>query len=79
MTGRPGEARELFEALLDTVGPIGLMPEQWDPVNERSMGNYPQAYSHLGVIRCARLFDALGGRRTTACAVGTDGAGRKDV
>lgn len=63
LIGRPGEARELFDSLLDTIGPIGLMPEQWDPVNERSMGNYPQAYSHLGVIRCARLFDALGGRQ----------------
>ena len=42
-------------------GPTGLLPEQYDPVAERSLGNHPQAYSHLGLIRCALLLDgALG-------------------
>ncbi|AIJ26600.1 trehalose-phosphatase [Amycolatopsis methanolica] len=55
LTGRRTEAEELFEQLVDTAGPTGLLPEQYDPVAERSLGNHPQAYSHLGLIRCAKL------------------------
>lgn len=55
LTGRRTEAQELFEQLVDAAGPTGLLPEQYDPVAERSLGNHPQAYSHLGLIRCARL------------------------
>ncbi|ASR39756.1 trehalose-phosphatase [Prauserella marina] len=55
LTGRRTEAQELFQQLVDAAGPTGLLPEQYDPVAERSLGNHPQAYSHLGLIRCARL------------------------
>ncbi|WP_020669825.1 trehalose-phosphatase [Amycolatopsis nigrescens] len=55
LCGRRTEAEELFEQLVDAAGPTGLLPEQYDPVAERSLGNHPQAYSHLGLIRCATL------------------------
>jgi trehalose-phosphatase len=55
LTGRRTEAEELFEQLVDAAGPTGLLPEEYDPVAERSLGNHPQAYSHLGLIRCAQL------------------------
>ncbi|GAA1237646.1 trehalose-phosphatase [Prauserella halophila] len=55
LTGRRTEAEELFDQLVDAAGPTGLLPEQYDPVAERSLGNHPQAYSHIGLIRCARL------------------------
>jgi trehalose-phosphatase len=55
MTGRRTEAEELFEQLVDAAGPTGLLPEQYDPIAERSLGNHPQAYSHIGLIRCANL------------------------
>ncbi|WP_028661653.1 trehalose-phosphatase [Saccharomonospora saliphila] len=55
LTGRRTEAQELFEQMVDAAGPTGLLPEQYDPVAERSLGNHPQAYSHIGLIRCARL------------------------
>ncbi|GAB3475791.1 trehalose-phosphatase [Amycolatopsis cihanbeyliensis] len=55
LTGRRTEAKELFEQLVDAAGPTGLLPEQYDPIAERSLGNHPQAYSHLGLIRCAML------------------------
>jgi GH15 family glucan-1,4-alpha-glucosidase len=51
------EATELFEQILDAAGETGLLPEQLDPVSGRGMGNHPQAYSHLGVIRCALALD----------------------
>ncbi|XVS67746.1 trehalose-phosphatase [Actinosynnema sp. CA-299493] len=55
LTGRRTEAEELFSQLVAAAGPTGLLPEEYDPVAERSLGNHPQAYSHLGLIRCARL------------------------
>jgi GH15 family glucan-1,4-alpha-glucosidase len=54
-TGRRADAEELFDQLLATAGPTGLLPEQYDPDLERGLGNHPQAYSHLGLIRCAQL------------------------
>ena len=47
-TGRRGDAEELFQQMLETAGPTGLLPEQYDPFAERGLGNHPQAYSHLG-------------------------------
>jgi GH15 family glucan-1,4-alpha-glucosidase len=57
LTGRRAEAEELFKHLVDSAGPTGLIPEEYDPVSERALGNHPQAYSHLGLIRCAQLLD----------------------
>jgi trehalose 6-phosphate phosphatase len=56
--GRRTEAEELFQQIVDAAGPTGLLPEEYDPITERSLGNHPQAYSHLGLIRCAMLLDA---------------------
>jgi trehalose-phosphatase len=55
LTGRRADAEELFSQFVGTVGPTGLLPEEYDPITERSLGNHPQAYSHLGFIRCAQL------------------------
>ena len=60
-TGRRGDAEELFEQMLETAGPTGLLPEQYDPFTERGLGNHPQAYSHIGLIRCALALDAAPG------------------
>jgi trehalose 6-phosphate phosphatase len=54
LVGRHTEAEELFGQLVGAVGPTGLLPEQYDPIAERSLGNHPQAYSHVGLIRCAQ-------------------------
>jgi trehalose-phosphatase len=59
LTGRRTEAEELFGQLVDCAGPTGLLAEEYDPVAERSLGNHPQAYSHLGLIRCAQLLDEV--------------------
>jgi len=58
LTGRRPEAEDLFAQIVDAAGPTGLLPEEYDPVAERSLGNHPQAYSHLGLIRCAQLLSA---------------------
>jgi trehalose 6-phosphate phosphatase len=56
-TGRRADAEELFDQLLSCAGPTGLLPEEYDPETERALGNHPQAYSHLGLIRCALLLN----------------------
>src|SRR5690606_31944694 len=60
LTGRHADAQELFEQMIACAGPTGLLPEQYDPDAERGLGHHPQAYSHLGLIRCAVLFDNAG-------------------
>ncbi len=60
--GRQTDAEELFEQILACAGPTGLLPEQWDPIAERGLGNHPQAYSHLGLIRVANLLNGQSGR-----------------
>jgi pentatricopeptide repeat protein len=57
-TGRPADAEELFEQMVACAGPTGLLPEQYDPLTERGLGNHPQAYSHIGVITTALLLDS---------------------
>ncbi|BCJ34432.1 trehalose-phosphatase [Actinocatenispora thailandica] len=57
-TGRRADAEQLYGQLVACCGPTGLLPEQYDPLAERGLGNHPQAYSHLGLIRCALLLDA---------------------
>ncbi len=51
--GRMDDARQLFEGILGQAGPTGLFAEQWDPAHALALGNFPQAYSHLGVINAA--------------------------
>jgi trehalose 6-phosphate phosphatase len=55
LIGKRSDAEALFAQLVDVAGPTGLLSEEYDPVAERSLGNHPQAYSHLGLLRCAQL------------------------
>ena len=51
--GRRDDAESLFESLVELAGPEGLLPEQFDPALGRTLGNHPQAYSHIGLIENA--------------------------
>jgi GH15 family glucan-1,4-alpha-glucosidase len=53
LQGRYGEARKLFERLLSRCNDVGLLSEEFDPLTGRMLGNFPQAYSHVGLINCA--------------------------
>ncbi|WP_225653437.1 glycoside hydrolase family 15 protein [Streptomyces pseudogriseolus] len=53
MTGRTEEARELFERLLGLANDVGLLAEEYDTVNGRLLGNFPQAFSHIGLVNSA--------------------------
>ena len=47
------EARSLFERLLSRCNDVGLLAEEFDPLIGRMLGNFPQAYCHVGIINCA--------------------------
>ena len=51
--GRQADAEALFESMIELAGPEGLLPEQYDPLLRRTLGNHPQAYSHIGLIENA--------------------------
>ncbi|MFF5755360.1 glycoside hydrolase family 15 protein [Streptomyces longwoodensis] len=53
MTGRTKEARELFERLAGLANDVGLLSEEYDPVAGRHLGNFPQAFSHIGLVNTA--------------------------
>lgn len=61
LQGRHGEARDIFERLLAVRNDVGLLSEEYDPVSHRLVGNFPQAFSHLGLINTARNLTAAGG------------------
>jgi GH15 family glucan-1,4-alpha-glucosidase len=54
LAGRTADARRTFEALLAIRNDVGLLAEEYDPVARRQLGNFPQAFSHLGLINTAR-------------------------
>src|SRR5262249_54863312 len=51
--GRDKEARALFERLLASRNAVGLWAEEYDPRARRMLGNFPQAFSHVGLINTA--------------------------
>lgn len=51
--GRAAQARRDFERLLSISGPLRLLSEEFDPRTARPLGNYPQALSHIGLLRAA--------------------------
>ncbi|HET8527955.1 MAG TPA: glycoside hydrolase family 15 protein [Gaiellaceae bacterium] len=57
VTGRTQEARELFERLVGLANDVGLLAEEYqvgrDGVPGRQLGNFPQAFSHIGLVNTA--------------------------
>lgn len=54
-TGRDAEARALMEEMIARRTAAGLLSEDIDPMTGELWGNYPQAYSLVGLINCAGL------------------------
>jgi len=53
LQGRWDDAQALFERLVDLCNDVGLLSEEYDPINRRLVGNFPQAFSHLALINTA--------------------------
>ncbi|MGV9598518.1 glycoside hydrolase family 15 protein [Streptosporangium sandarakinum] len=50
LQGHRDRAEDLYSSLCARASPVGLMPEQIDPSTGAFMGNFPQAFSHIGII-----------------------------
>ena len=57
--GRVDEARSQFERLLDLRNDVGLLAEEYDPRHGRQVGNYPQAFSHIGLVSTAYTLNGV--------------------
>ena len=51
--GRRHDAEALFERLLSLRNDLGLLSEEYDTRSGRQLGNFPQAFSHVGLINTA--------------------------
>lgn len=54
LMGREKEAREIFQRLLTIQTSLGLLAEEYDPIERRLIGNFPQAFTHVSLINTAR-------------------------
>jgi GH15 family glucan-1,4-alpha-glucosidase len=53
MQGRLAEAERLFKRLVSLCNDVGLLSEEYDPRAKRLAGNFPQAFSHVGLANTA--------------------------
>ncbi|MFT3854053.1 MAG: glycoside hydrolase family 15 protein [Ilumatobacteraceae bacterium] len=64
LQGRDGEARALFERVLSYANDLGLYAEEVDVRTGELLGNFPQAFTHLGVLVAARCLDGCAAATT---------------
>lgn len=57
LQGNLTEARHVFNAHVEASNHLGLLSEEIDPTNRGVLGNFPQAFSHLGLINAALRID----------------------
>jgi GH15 family glucan-1,4-alpha-glucosidase len=53
VTGRTDEAKAVMDHVHSALSPLGLLSEDYEPASLRMWGNFPQAYSHAGLIHAA--------------------------
>jgi GH15 family glucan-1,4-alpha-glucosidase len=70
LQGRISEARALFERLVGLCNDVGLLAEEYDPRSKRQVGNFPQAFSHLGLINTAFNLSRVAGPAAERAAGG---------
>ncbi|MFG2405534.1 glycoside hydrolase family 15 protein [Streptomyces brevispora] len=54
LTGEVTRAREVFDTALTCANDVGLLAEEASSTTGEALGNYPQAFSHIGLINAAR-------------------------
>ena len=55
LLGRQRDAETLFARLSGLANDVGLLAEEYDPAGGRMLGNFPQAFTHLALVRAAGL------------------------
>ncbi|HTU37969.1 MAG TPA: glycoside hydrolase family 15 protein [Acidimicrobiales bacterium] len=54
LMGRLDEATAVFRRVIALVNDVGLISEEYDPVRRRLLGNFPQAFTHVGIVNASR-------------------------
>jgi GH15 family glucan-1,4-alpha-glucosidase len=50
LSGRVEEAKKIFTGLVARTNRVGLLPEEFGPDAGEYLGNFPQAYTHIGLV-----------------------------
>ncbi len=66
LVGRHDEASQLFERLLELCNDVGLLSEEYDSTQRRLVGNFPQAFSHVGLVNSAFNLTPEGSEHSSA-------------
>jgi len=66
LIGEIDEATKIFERLLELRNDVGLLSEEWDPAAKRQVGNFPQAFTHVGLVNSAYNLDRARRSRSAA-------------
>jgi GH15 family glucan-1,4-alpha-glucosidase len=53
LAGQPDRARQVFERAATFVNDVGLLSEEIEPTTGEMLGNFPQAFSHIGLVNAA--------------------------
>ena len=73
LSGQPVRARTVFERAATFVNDVGLLAEEVDPTSGELLGNFPQAFSHIGLVNAAwAIFQAESQQKAPATAVPGD-------
>jgi GH15 family glucan-1,4-alpha-glucosidase len=73
-SGRVEEARTIFESMLERANDVGLFAEEIAPGSNEFLGNFPQAFTHVGLINAAAAIgEALEGAPVAPSSVGSEG------
>ena len=54
LLGRIDQATAIFRRVAALVNDVGLISEEYDPSSRRLLGNFPQAFTHVGILNSAR-------------------------
>ncbi|MEV0405043.1 glycoside hydrolase family 15 protein [Actinoallomurus sp. NPDC050550] len=80
LTGRRAPAEQAFRTATSYANDVGLLAEEVDSVTGEPIGNFPQAFSHVGLINAARAIrDAARGRPTAGFGRCGHGVLRQDA
>lgn len=53
------EAEQRLSLVLGCANDLGLLAEEYDPLTHSQLGNFPQGFSHLGVIAAAHVIEVV--------------------
>jgi GH15 family glucan-1,4-alpha-glucosidase len=74
LSGRQEEAERMFARLVERSNHLGLLSEQIDPYTHALLGNFPQAFSHIGLINSALYLSRPGNEGAPGANGGGGGA-----